>query len=279
MADIFTLKEAEKYINRFRNELFVIKYGGAALESSKMMPYFLKDIAELYKRDIHIVLVHGGGRKLSEKMKEKKINVRFHQGLRFSTSETVKLADEVFSELNKNICDTLDGYNCHTVSHVHGKGIQAELIDPSQKEDFTGKVKKIDFTDLDKNKISVISSLGTEYQSGRMLNINADHLAVEVAILLKARKIIFISDVNGIYLNAQSKKSKLDHVTESDIQKLIQKGILKGGMKLKIEMALKALKSGINKAHFIDGSLEHSILKEIFTDKGIGTEIVHDQPI
>jgi len=280
--EFFNTAEGKKYLDLFKDELFVVKYGGAALENEKMMGYFLEDVASMQQHGIKIVIVHGGGKKLSRIMKELQIPVEFENGFRKTTEKTVKLAADVFNDLNQLICNYLNYLGTETTSYTYGNGIECRLIDQNRVENRVGIVSSINILFDHHNKIPVISSIGQsigepddKLLKGEYLNLNADYLSVEIALKLKARKIIFISDVNGIYLKPQDSYSKIDHITENEIKELIDKNILTGGMRLKIEMSLRALKGGIKKVHYIDGRIKHSFMKEIFTDKGIGTEIVH----
>ena len=282
-------QEAEKYYQRFHNKIFVIKYGGSALESSELMRHFLKSVAKLHHKGIFIVLVHGGGPMLSRKMKEYNIPVEFKNGLRVSSRETVLLAEKVFSEINQKICTHLNEISCKTQPFTHGSCISAELIDPKNEDNRVGRITNIQSSSFDLQKIPVVSSLGTLTDSlgnvsagnvsaqDRLLNLNADHLAVSLSHYIRARKLIYISDVNGIYANSNNPASKIDHITESEIERLMGQGVLHGGMQLKVRAALEALKGGVNKVHFIDGTIRNSLLYEVLTDKGMGTEIVHDQ--
>ena len=283
-SDFFLTEEGKKYLSIFRGKIFIIKYGGAALENREMMKYFLEDVSEMHKHGIHVVLVHGGGKDLSQKMAEQNIPVQFENGIRVTTLDVVKLADQVFSELNEKICAMLVAMGCKVTSIVGGRGIYCSLLDSGRPENYVGDVKDIDEKVIDWSTIPVISSIGRSHQNweskikeGTILNVNADHLALFAALALKARKLIFISDVNGIYGDIKNPETRYSHITESGIQELIDQGILHGGMRLKVEMALKALKGGVNKVHFLDGGIEHSLIREIFTEQGVGTEIVHDE--
>jgi acetylglutamate kinase len=280
-ADFFKTEEGRKYLNVFQGATIVVKYGGAALEEKSMMDYFLEDVAQMKQHGINIALVHGGGKMLSEKMKEKNLPVVFEKGMRKTTAQAAELASEVFAKLNQQICLKIGEFGSQAQGLVHGNAVSARLMDPLDHENRVGQVVEINAALIDKNCIPVISSIGQSIDEnipkGSYLNINADLLAVAVAQSVKARKLIFISDVNGIYLDHTRAETKLSHVTENEIYDLIQKGVLHGGMQLKVEMALKALKSGVDKVHFIDGRIEHSLMYEIFTDKGIGTEIVHNE--
>ena len=280
-ADFFQTPEGMKYLNSFLGATIVVKYGGAALEEKSMMDYFLEDVAQMKKHGINIVLVHGGGKMLSEKMKEKNLPVIFEKGMRKTTSVAAELASEVFADLNKLICQKLNEFGCQAQGLVHGNTIKARLLDSQDPENRVGEVVGIDAALINTHMIPVMSSIGRSVDDqippGSYLNINADLLALAVAQSVNARKLIFISDVNGIYLDHTKPDTKLSHVTEQEINELIKHGVLHGGMQLKVEMALKALKSGVSKVHFIDGRIEHSLMYEIFTDKGIGTEIVHNE--
>ncbi len=281
--DFFRTDEGKKYLKEFQGELFVVKYGGAALEQETMMDYFLEDVAAMKAHGIGIVLVHGGGKALTQEMNKRGLKVEFIDGIRQTSPEAVDLAHDVFGEINTLICQKLEKLGCQTKQLTHGNSVMAVLDNPQNPQNRVGQVKSVVSELIDTPAIPVISSLGRsmgpphdKLAKGELLNINADHLAVHVAQSLKARKIIFISDINGIYLDIDDPSSKLSHVTETQIKELIEKGILHGGMKLKVMTALEGLKSGVKKVHFIDGSLEHSLIIEIFTDQGIGTEIVHD---
>ncbi len=277
-------REAEKYYHRFQNKIFLIKYGGSALKFDELMTHFLESVARLHHRQIKVVLVHGGGPTLSQKMKEHNIQVKFKDGLRVSTKKTISLAIKVFSEINQKICQSLQEFSCDTQSFSQGECISATLLNSKDPDNRVGLVKNIKTQYLDLQKIPVISSLGEMIDSeahgideDRLLNLNADQLAVSLSHHLQVRKLIYISDVNGIYRKNSDPSSKIDHITESEIRELVKNGILHGGMKLKVETALEALKLGVNKVHFIDGTIQNSLLYEILTDQGFGTEIVHDQ--
>jgi len=283
-VDFFKTPEGVKYLKEFQNEIFVIKYGGAALETSSMKRFFLEDVAEMQKHGLRIILVHGGGKMLSAKMKEENIEVEFVNGIRKTTERIAELALEVFTSINLDICEILKEFDINPLSLSEGKTVGAKLIDPANPDNRVGDAVEIHTGRVDISSLPVISSIGRSVgppddtiEQGSLLNINADMLALSTALAIHARKLIFISDVNGIYLNHEDSNTKLSRITESQINDLIESGVLHGGMRLKVEMALKALKNGVRKVHFLDGGIEHSIMKEIFTDEGIGTEIVHDE--
>jgi len=273
--------ETKYYIDKFKNTTFVVKYGGAALEDKNLMQYFLRDIAAIYKSGIKLILVHGGGKLLSQFMREVNLPVKFEDGMRVTTKETIPIAIKAFNTLNKQICNFLQSLNIPAMS-LSGESsglVNAEALFISDNNleinNFVGKVKKINHDilgNLEKH-IPIITSLGIG-DDGNIYNINADLVASKIASSLRVEKIIFISDVNGIYLDAEEPATHISHITPDEVNKLIANEKLKGGMKLKIELSLDALKNGVNKVHFINGKLDHSLLKEIFTHHGIGTEIV-----
>ncbi|MES0488810.1 MAG: acetylglutamate kinase [Leptospirales bacterium] len=283
-VDFFKTPEGKKYLAEFQDEIFVIKYGGAALETGSMKRFFLEDVAQMQKHGLRIILVHGGGKMLSAKMKEENIEVEFVNGIRKTTERIAELALEVFTLINIEICEILKEFGINPLSLSEGKTVGAKLIDSENPDNRVGDAVKIDTGRVDISSLPVLSSIGRSVgppvdtlEEGSLLNINADMLALSTALAIKARKLIFISDVNGIYLDHEDKDTKLSRITESEINNLVEKGVLHGGMRLKVEMALRALKNGVRKVHFLDGRIEHSIMKEIFTDEGIGTEIVHDE--
>ena len=279
-ADFFKTSEGQKYVEAFQGSTVVLKYGGAALEEKSMMDYFLEDVAQMKKHKINIIIVHGGGKMLSVKMKERNLPVVFENGMRKTTAAAAELACEVFAELNSDICAKLAEFGVDARGFTDGRAVRAKLINAADPENRVGEVSGIHADLMNTPYIPVLSSIGRsidrEIPDGSLLNINADLLAMAVAESTRARKLVFISDVNGIYLDHTKADTKISHITESEIQVLIEQGVLHGGMQLKVEMALKALKSGVNKVHFIDGRIEHSLMYEMFTDRGIGTEIVHN---
>ncbi len=272
--------EGKKYLKKFHSCLFIIKYGGSALSDPKMMSFFLDDIANMFKHNIRIILVHGGGPHLSSEMHKHNMDVTFINGLRITTEKTVVMARNIFTQLNQTICDMLCQKDVIPISYADGTYIHATHLDNNIPGNRVGRVINISLSEPTIDYIPVVSSIGMDVAQyteglGTHLNINADHLAVQLGIYFQASKIIFLSDIDGIYLDIHKPDTKVSQVTEKDINHLIQKNILQGGMRLKVESALHAIKNGVSKVHFINGSVHHSILMEIFTDIGIGTEIVY----
>ena len=275
-------KQSAKYIEEFKGSVFILKYGGVALSDQESMEHTLKDVARLFQQGILIVVVHGGGPMLSKRMKKENIPVEFKDGLRITTREAIKIISEVFGELNQKICNVLNAFSCSTQSIISDPCIKGDLIDAKNTENRVGRICSIETDQIDLTKIPVISPMAAfedvnEQPASEFLNVNADHLSVELAEPLNARKVIFISDVNGILTDVDDPASMIDHIRESEVKKLVKEGIIYGGMEYKVRMALEALKRGVNKVHFINGLKSNSLMAEILTESGIGTEIVHDE--
>lgn len=278
------LIEALPYIQNFRGRTVVIKYGGSAMEDAELFHSTLRDIVFLEAVGINPVIVHGGGKAITQRMKEKGVKAQFVAGLRVTDQETVSLVEEVLdTRVNPVIVQEIIKLGGKAQS-VRGSSVfQASKIAPVEHEStkvdigFVGEVtgcNTAEVADLVHREIvPVISPLGSDGQ-GQTLNINADIAAAEMAIALKAFKIIFLSDVNGILSDASDENSVISTVNPKDIEDLKRKGVISGGFIPKVNSCLKALHAGVEKVHLLDGRIPHSLLLELFTDRGIGTEII-----
>ncbi|MEN6507908.1 MAG: acetylglutamate kinase [Smithella sp.] len=285
-ADI--LLEALPYIRRFYNKTIVIKYGGHAMIDEDLKDKFARDIVMMKYIGMHPVVVHGGGPQIGSVLAKLGKESRFVQGMRVTDEETMNIVEMVLvGMVNKEIVGLINRHGGKAVglSGKDGNLIEAEkyyLNDekaknaPSEIIDIglVGKVKAVN-TELivslgQNNFIPVIAPTGIG-EKGETYNINADIVAGEVAAALKAEKLLLLTDVEGV-LDAD--KNLIKTMTKHDAQNLIDNGTVEGGMFPKVKCCLKALRSGVKKAHIVDGRLKHAILLEVFTDKGIGTEIV-----
>jgi acetylglutamate kinase len=285
-ADI--LLEALPYIRRFYNKTIVIKYGGHAMIDEDLKDKFARDIVMMKYIGMHPVVVHGGGPQIGSVLAKLGKESRFVQGMRVTDEETMNIVEMVLvGMVNKEIVGLINRHGGKAVglSGKDGNLIEAEkyyLNDekaknaPSEIIDIglVGKVKAVN-TELivslgQNNFIPVIAPTGIG-EKGETYNINADIVAGEVAAALKAEKLLLLTDVEGV-LDAD--KNLIKTMTNHDAQNLIDNGTVEGGMFPKVKCCLKALRSGVKKAHIVDGRLKHAILLEVFTDKGIGTEIV-----
>lgn len=280
-----SLIEALPYIQKFRGALFVIKYGGSAMDDESVVERFLRDVVFLEAVGINPVLIHGGGKAITQRMRDAGLKARFVNGLRVTDEASIKIVEEVLDrEINPVIVQQLRGFGGQAVG-IAGKTILKGKKLPPQTE---GKATKIDLgfvgevVDVDLGPIReavanevvpVISPLATD-ASGNVLNINADIAAGTIAGRLQADKFIYLSDVPGIMRDPTNRDSLIPSVNREEIDQLMEDEIISGGMIPKVESAIVALSEGVKKVHFIDGRTPHALLLEIFTNSGIGTEIV-----
>jgi acetylglutamate kinase len=285
-ADI--LLETLPYIRRFYNKTIVIKYGGHAMVDSELKDQFAKDVVMMKYIGINPVVVHGGGPQIGELLKKFGKESKFIQGMRVTDEETMNIVEMVLvGTVNKEIVGLINrhGGNAVGLSGKDGNLIHAEKYYLNEEKakhtppeiidiGLVGKVKNINSqliaTLTQNNFIPVIAPTGIG-DKGETYNINADVVAGEIAAALHAEKLLLLTDVPGVL---DKDKKLINTMTNKKALKLIDDGIIEGGMFPKIKCCLKALKGGVGKTHIIDGRLKHAILLEVFTDKGIGTEIV-----
>jgi acetylglutamate kinase len=285
-ADV--LIEALPYIQQFRGEIIVIKFGGSAMEEPRNVDNVLSDVTFMECVGMLPVIVHGGGKAISRSMKEQGIAAKFVKGLRVTCDKTIEIVQKVMqAEINPAIVSALrkkgakaQGLNGEDLFKVVRKtGIDqdtGEILDWG----FVGEPDEVDVFPiqalLKDEIIPVITPLGIG-PDGKVHNINADTAAAAIAKALKARKLAYLSDVPGLLSDPKNPDSIIATLKESDMKGLIQRKVIDGGMLPKIESGIDALRAGVRKIHMIDGRIPHSLLLEIFTDKGIGTEILRDE--
>lgn len=285
-ADI--LLEALPYIRRFYNKTIVIKYGGHAMTDEELKDKFARDVVMMKYIGLHPVVVHGGGPQIGALLKKLGKESKFIQGMRVTDQETMNIVEMVLvGMVNKEIVGLINQHGGKAVglSGKDGNLVLAEKYylnedkaqhTPSEIIDIglVGKVKEVNaelIVSLAQNGfIPVIAPTGMG-EKGETYNINADIVAGEVAAALKAEKLLLLTDVAGVLDND---KQLIHTMTNQDALNLIGDGTVEGGMFPKVKCCLKALRGGVRKAHIIDGRLKHAILLEVFTDRGIGTEIV-----
>ena len=286
------LREALPYIQRFQGQTFVVKLSGKVTEDHANLTSLAEELALLHQVGIRICVVHGGGKQLSELAIKLGIEQTIIDGRRVTDDATLEMAKMIFAgKINTDILAALRhrGIEAVGLSGVDGNIVQAEKRPPKEilnRE--TGVRDKIDFGHvgdvvqinarlltvlLDHGYLPVISSLGADAE-GTVFNINADTIASEIAVQLRAEKLILLSDVDGIYLKAGDPKTKLSRVTASEAGELINSGAASGGMIPKLQSIVVLLKRGVHSAHIISGNNRNALLSEIFTDKGTGTMIV-----
>ena len=272
------LIEALSYIKRFNGKIVVVKYGGAAMIEEHLKQNFAQDIVLLQSLGMLPVIVHGGGPEVSKAMEQLGQEVSFIDGLRVTSSENLKVTEMVLSgTINKEIIAHINtfGGKAVGVSGKDGNLIEADKISHQGGIDlgFVGKIKKVNpellMVLLKQGFLPVVSPIGLS-KDGVTYNINADTTASRIAVSLGAYKIIFMTDVDGVL-----KKGKLCALlTSSEVEKMIEKKVITGGMAPKVDAGLYCVKNGVESAQIINGTEPHSVIAELFTDQGIGTKIV-----
>ncbi|SFV74835.1 Acetylglutamate kinase [hydrothermal vent metagenome] len=272
-----TLLEALPFIREFSNEIVVIKYGGSAQTSPQLKEKFAEDILLMYLVGIRPVIVHGGGKKITEMLDALHIETKFIEGQRVTSKEVMRIVEMILSgEINKEIVSLL---NSHGAKAIGVSGKDAHFITAKAKDfakwGLTGNITNVKpeviLNLLQEDFIPVIAPIAAGAEMGHPgFNINADLCASQVAKAIGAKKIIFLTDTAGV-LNKE--KELLSDLTEDEIQNLKEDGTIHGGMVPKVDACLEALDGGVLKAHIIDGRIEHSILLELFTSEGVGTQI------
>ncbi len=282
------LIEALPYIRRFYNKTVVIKYGGHAMVDDQLKDNFARDVVMMKYIGINPVVVHGGGPQIGKVLAKLGKESKFIQGMRVTDEETMNIVEMVLvGKVNKEIVGLINKYGGKAVglsgkdgnltradkyylSDEKAKDAPPEIIDLG----LVGRVKAIDASLIESlvkdGFIPVIAPTGVG-DKGETYNINADLVAGEVAAALKAEKLLLLTDVPGVL---DGRGDLINAMDSGDVLRLIEEGVIKGGMFPKVKCCLKALKAGVHKAHIVDGRLKHTILLEMFTDEGIGTEIV-----
>ena len=273
-----TLLDALPFIKEFRNEIVVIKYGGSAQTSAQLKEKFAEDILLMYLVGIKPVIVHGGGSKITEMLDALNIETKFIDGQRVTTKEVMRIAEMILSgEINKEIVSLL---NSHGAKAIGVSGKDAHFITAKAKDfakwGLTGNidsVKPVVVSKLIADKfVPVIAPIAAGEEMGHPgFNINADLCASYVAKAIGANKIIFLTDTPGVLNN---EKELLATLTRAEVDALKADGTIHGGMVPKVDACLEAIEGGVHKAHIIDGRLEHSMLLELFTSEGVGTQII-----
>jgi len=273
------LIEALPYLHDFRSQTVVVKFGGSILGDNEGCLRILTDIAFMECVGMRPVVVHGGGKAISAAMKTAGIAPNFVDGLRVTDADTISIVDRVLNtEVNPGLVEMLEGLG-YRAQGVRGQSVMTAKQHVVDGKDwgFVGDVTSVDCGPitrlLDQEIVPLITPLATNNE-GQSFNINADAAATAVASELQARKLVFLSDVPGVLRDVEDKSSLISTITLDDIQGLIDDGTIAGGMLPKVTGAATAVASGIRKVHFIDASMPHSLLLELFTDAGVGTQII-----
>lgn len=277
-ADV--LIEALPYIRKFKGATMVIKAGGSMMEDRDIIGGIFEDVIFLSSVGIRPVLIHGGGSRINAEMKKAGLLPKFVDGLRVTDAKAIRIVDRVLTETSADIAGHIEelGGRAKVLSGKKAGVIRAEKVKHKGRDiGFIGKVSSVDTRPiknaLESGAIPVISPVG-HGKDGTAYNINADQAASEIAAALKAEKFVLITDTKGILMDESDEETLISTLRRGEAEDLIKRGIIQAGMIPKVKAVIAALNKGVVKTHIIDGRLDHAILLEIFTDKGIGTEII-----
>ncbi len=288
-ADV--LVEALGWIRQFRDRYVVIKLGGSALEDPASVRACLTDVVFMETVGMRPILVHGGGKAISRAMQDAGIEPRFVDGRRYTDDTTLDIVSRVLAEeISESLVDEIQslggravGLSFHTQNVLIGEKL--ELDGPNGEPIDLGRVGRV--VDIQRNllmatcrsdTVPVLPCIAVDGEGG-LLNVNADTAAAAVARLLGAEKLVFLSDVAGIYLDRDDESTLQRHLTAARCRELVADGTIDTGMIPKVEAGIEALEAGVRKVHMVDARFPHSLLLEIYSDEGIGTEIVRKQPV
>jgi len=288
IAKADTLLEALPYIQKFSGATFVVKYGGSFMDSpdEKIRTSVARDVVFLETVEINPVVVHGGGKAITRAMEKAGLKAEFIQGQRVTDEATVKIADDVLSaEINPEIVKTIKNLGGRPVGFSGRDIFKCRRLwlddkeNPGKKIDigFVGEVVEVDVAPLKESiwcGFTPVISPTARGEDGKIYNCNADVAAARLAIALKAQRLVFMSDVPGLLRDPQKPDTVIPHLKTSDVDELKKNGVIDKGMIPKVDSAVAAIQSGVEKVSFVDGRVPHAVLLEIFTDEGVGTEIV-----
>ena len=273
------LIEALPYIKRFRGKEVLIKYGGAAMQDPKMQENVLQDLVFLNYVGIRPILIHGGGHSITDNLKKTGIESQFVDGLRVTDEKTMEVVIETLAELNKEIVHDINKFGARAIGFA---GHDAEIFNVVKHKTngdvgYVGDVVSVnilpvrEMTEL--NIIPVIYPVGID-ENYKPYNVNADDAAAKLAAAMQVQKLMVLTNVQGILKDPSDPNSLISSLQVSEVQSLIDQKIVTSGMIPKVRACMSALEGGVKKAHIINGNILHSLLLEIFTDRGIGTEII-----
>ena len=279
-----SLIDALPFIQKFRGHTFVIKYGGSAMEDDHLVERLLRDVVFLEAVGINPVVIHGGGKAISQRMREIGKTPRFISGLRVTDSEAIAVVEEVLDQvILPRIVATVKSFNGEAEG-FSGRDVFVAKKLPAMPEGntlvdvgYVGEVVSLDLEQIreaiEREVVPVISPIARS-EDGALLNVNADLAAGAMAGALKASKMIYVSDVLGVMRDLKDPSSLIPRLDRESSQRLMDEGIIEEGMIPKVQSALSALEHGVSKVHLVDGRIPHALLAEVFTAEGIGTEIV-----
>ncbi len=280
------LVEALPYIQRFHDKVIVVKIGGSIMDDEAALSAILTDVVFMNYVGMQPVLVHGGGKAINEAMKTAGLEPQMVMGRRYTDDRTLAIAEHVLcNQINRMIVNFVQSQGCeamglHSLSSVVLFAEKTYLQGPDGRRidlGHVGDVKQVNARLLQllvqADSIPCIATIARDMAGGK-LNVNADTAAGAVAAAMKAEKLVVVSDTHGIYRDIKDPATRVSHLTTAEIDEMVKSGVIGTGMLPKVEACVQALQGGVNKAHIIDGRIPHALLLEIYTEAGIGTEIV-----
>lgn len=276
------LIEALPYIQRFSKKIIVVKYGGSAMIDEELKQDVIEDVVLLKLIGFKPIIVHGGGKEISRWVDKAGMDTKFVNGLRVTDADTMELAEMVLARVNKELVAKIQtlGIKAAGISGKDGGLLTVEKkFSGSEDIGFVGDVTEVDTKILEdlleKDFLPVVFPVGMD-KDGVTYNINADEAASSIATALRAEKLAYLSDVEGVRLDPEDPESVISELYTNEAQDLIEQGVISGGMLPKIENCIDAINKGVSRVHIMDGRIPHGLLLEIFTNKGIGTAIIKE---
>ena len=277
------LIEALPYIQKFNRKIIVVKYGGSAMSNEELQKNVIKDVTLLKLVGFKPIIVHGGGKEISRWVGKVGKEAQFVNGLRVTDDETMEIAEMVLGRVNKRLVTMVEelGVKAVGLSGKDGQMLQVEKkYSDGQDIGYVGNITsvnpKILFDLLEKGYLPIVSPIGLG-EDFATYNINADDAACAIAKAVGADKLVFLTDIEGLYKDINNKSSFISRITASEADSLIEEGFIGGGMLPKLNNCTSAVKDGVNRVHILDGRIPHCLLLEIFTNEGVGTAIVRDE--
>lgn len=276
------LIEALPYIQRFNRRIIVVKYGGSAMVDEELKARVIQDVTLLKLVGFKPIIVHGGGKEISRWVGKVGMEPQFINGLRVTDEATMELVEMVLGKVNKSLVQLVEGLGVRAIG-ISGKDGKLLTVDKkySDGEDigFVGDVKEVNtsilYDLLEKDFLPIICPVGLD-EDNNTYNINADDAACAIAKAMKAEKLAFLTDIEGVYKDPKDSATLISELTVSDAHKLMEDGYIGGGMLPKLNNCIDAIENGVSRVHILDGRIPHCLLLEIFTNKGIGTAILND---
>lgn len=276
------LIEALPYIRKFNRRIIVVKYGGSAMIDDELKEHVIQDVTLLKLVGFKPIIVHGGGKEISRWVNKVGMEPRFVNGLRVTDEDTMELAEMVLGKVNKNLVQLVEKLGVRAIG-LSGK--DGKLLSVNKKyadgEDigYVGEVKEVNarvlYDLIEKDFLPIICPIGLD-DDNNTYNINADDAACAIARAMRAEKLAFLTDIEGVYKDPSDPSTRISALTTSEARELMKDGFIGGGMLPKINNCIEAIEHGVSKVHILDGRIPHCLLLEIFTNKGIGTAILND---